>query len=323
MHRNTWQDQSRGSRDGDWGQQEPYWGPRSYDEPYGSIERHAGGARPYFGPDRHPAEFGGRQRDWERDRADPAYESGIGGMGGGDRVSSEHDPRGYGGPRSQGDLRAWPGARHSGYGGGPGGYSGQGGWGSFGSGYDAERSGRSRQRYAQHDGGGEENWGGQGERGQHGGRDRFSAPWSRSGGPVSSFGGGPSGGAYSGGGGGYERAASRGAGVGKGPKGYKRSDERIREEVSDMLLGAYELDAEGIEVSVSSGEVTLSGHVASRNDKWEAEQLASAVLGVDEVINQLRVKRWRDEPSQSSADRQAPPRSDTEGTSAKDPGSRG
>jgi hypothetical protein len=78
---------------------------------------------------------------------------------------------------------------------------------------------------------------------------------------------------------------------GKGPKGYKRSDDRIREEVNDMLLGAYELDSENIEVSVKDGEVTLTGTVSDRNDKWEAEQLASAVLGVDEVINQLRVKR--------------------------------
>ncbi|HZW10646.1 MAG TPA: BON domain-containing protein, partial [Phycisphaerales bacterium] len=79
--------------------------------------------------------------------------------------------------------------------------------------------------------------------------------------------------------------------AGRGPKGYKRSDERIKEEVCDMLMGAYDLDSEELEVGVKEGEVTLTGSVTSRNDKWEAERLAESVLGVKDVINQLRVKR--------------------------------
>ncbi|MGH1560504.1 BON domain-containing protein [Caulobacter segnis] len=50
---------------------------------------------------------------------------------------------------------------------------------------------------------------------------------------------------------------------GRGPKGYRRSDERIREDVSDRLTDDSWLDAHGVEVSVSDGDVTLSGTVRS------------------------------------------------------------
>ena len=77
--------------------------------------------------------------------------------------------------------------------------------------------------------------------------------------------------------------------AGRGPKGYKRSDERIREDVNDRLTGDYYLDAHDIDVSVSDGTVTLSGRVDTRNDKRRAEDLAESVRGVTDVTNQLRV----------------------------------
>jgi len=78
---------------------------------------------------------------------------------------------------------------------------------------------------------------------------------------------------------------------GRGPKGYRRSDERIREDVSDRLTDDAWLDAQGIEVLVSDAEVTLSGTVRSREDKKRAEALAETVSGVDNVQNNLRVDR--------------------------------
>lgn len=78
---------------------------------------------------------------------------------------------------------------------------------------------------------------------------------------------------------------------GAGPKGYRRSDERIREDVCDRLGHDYEVDASEVEVSVSNGEVTLAGSVNDRGQKFRVEHLADGVSGVTEVHNQLRVKR--------------------------------
>jgi len=75
---------------------------------------------------------------------------------------------------------------------------------------------------------------------------------------------------------------------GKGPKGYTRSDERIREDVCDRLSDDDELDASEITVTVKDGEVTLEGTVADRRAKHHAENLADAVSGVRDVHNRLR-----------------------------------
>ncbi|HZZ37080.1 MAG TPA: BON domain-containing protein [Caulobacteraceae bacterium] len=78
---------------------------------------------------------------------------------------------------------------------------------------------------------------------------------------------------------------------GRGPKGYKRSDERIREDVNDRLTDDPYLDASEIEVLVAIGEVTLTGTVESREDKRRTEDLADAVSGVRHVQNNLRIAR--------------------------------
>lgn len=78
---------------------------------------------------------------------------------------------------------------------------------------------------------------------------------------------------------------------GRGPKNYTRSDERIRDDVNDRLTDDSWLDAQEISVEVANREVTLSGTVASRDDKRRAEQLAESVSGVDHVQNNLRVAR--------------------------------
>ena len=77
---------------------------------------------------------------------------------------------------------------------------------------------------------------------------------------------------------------------GRGPKGYKRSDGRITEDVNDRLTEDPYLDASDVEVKVKDGEVTLDGFVPSREDKRRAEDLADTVLGVSHVQNNLRVR---------------------------------
>jgi hypothetical protein len=74
------------------------------------------------------------------------------------------------------------------------------------------------------------------------------------------------------------------------PKSYKRSDERIKDDIHEELIRHGRIDASDIEVQVKEGEVTLTGQVSSRQDKRLAEELAEKVLGVHDVQNQLRVR---------------------------------
>lgn len=88
-----------------------------------------------------------------------------------------------------------------------------------------------------------------------------------------------------------QRRRERDAGHrGRGPRNYSRSDERIREDVSDRLSDDRHIDASDIEVSVTGGEVTLDGTVDSRFAKRHAEDLAESCSGVKHVQNNLRVK---------------------------------
>jgi hypothetical protein len=82
---------------------------------------------------------------------------------------------------------------------------------------------------------------------------------------------------------------------GVGPKGYTRSDDRIREHVCDMLTDDSHLNAVEIEVVVKDGEVTLSGTVDSRGARRHAEDLAEQASGVKHVQNNLRVDDGRRE----------------------------
>jgi osmotically-inducible protein OsmY len=82
---------------------------------------------------------------------------------------------------------------------------------------------------------------------------------------------------------------ARGRHAGRGPRGYRRSDATIREEICESLTDNPDLDASGIEVTVEGGEVTLTGTVDSRDARWLAEDLVESVAGVRDVHNQLRV----------------------------------
>jgi osmotically-inducible protein OsmY len=75
----------------------------------------------------------------------------------------------------------------------------------------------------------------------------------------------------------------------RGPRGYKRSDERIREDVNDRLAQQDEFDPSDVEVRVENGDVTLTGSVRNRHEKFRAEEIADDVSGVSEVHNQLRI----------------------------------
>jgi len=79
--------------------------------------------------------------------------------------------------------------------------------------------------------------------------------------------------------------------VGRGPKGYTRSDERIREDICDRLSDDDEVDARDITVTVKNAEVTLEGTINDRRSKHRAEDIAESVSGVKDVSNHLRARK--------------------------------
>ncbi len=77
---------------------------------------------------------------------------------------------------------------------------------------------------------------------------------------------------------------------GVGPKGYVRSDERIHEEVCEMLTHHSAIDASEILCSVKDAEVTLSGLVPEASMKNMAEEVVGRCNGIKEIHNKLEVE---------------------------------
>jgi hypothetical protein len=90
----------------------------------------------------------------------------------------------------------------------------------------------------------------------------------------------------------YPRLGPRG----RAPRGYVRSDERIKEDLCDRLMHSW-IDAEDVDIQVRGGEVFLAGTVEDRASKRAIEDLADDVLGVKDVQNNIRL-RARGEPGE-------------------------
>lgn len=74
---------------------------------------------------------------------------------------------------------------------------------------------------------------------------------------------------------------------GIGPKNYKRSDERIFEDVCEILMANSFVDASNIAVKVEGGVVYLTGIVDSREMKKLAEDVVDNLPGVMDIRNEL------------------------------------
>ncbi len=85
--------------------------------------------------------------------------------------------------------------------------------------------------------------------------------------------------------------ATPGPHAGKGPKGFKRSPDHLKERVCERLESAGNIDASDIEVNVENEEVTLTGSVSDREQKRLAEDCAESVHGVSDVHNHLTIRR--------------------------------
>jgi hypothetical protein len=79
------------------------------------------------------------------------------------------------------------------------------------------------------------------------------------------------------------------SGIRVGPRNFRRDDDKIYDRVGEALSDAG-LDVADVEIAVQQGVVKLSGTVADRWHRLAAEEIASEVLGVQDVENDIRVR---------------------------------
>lgn len=77
--------------------------------------------------------------------------------------------------------------------------------------------------------------------------------------------------------------------TGFGPKDYKRTDDRIYEEVCEALMRNHDVDATNIGVKVTDGVVFLTGKVNDRKMKKTAEFILEDLPGVQDIRNELTI----------------------------------
>src|SRR5439155_20020598 len=77
--------------------------------------------------------------------------------------------------------------------------------------------------------------------------------------------------------------------AGRGPRSYKRPDDRILEDVVEQLTRDGMIDATNIDIAVQDGEVTLTGMVEDRETKRRAEEDVDCVWGVRDIHNYIRI----------------------------------
>jgi hypothetical protein len=78
---------------------------------------------------------------------------------------------------------------------------------------------------------------------------------------------------------------------GRGPKNWRRSDDRIKEDVSEALERDREVDASEIEVDVKDGVVILRGSVEHRLHKRRSEDVIEMIPGVKDIRNELSINQ--------------------------------
>lgn len=76
---------------------------------------------------------------------------------------------------------------------------------------------------------------------------------------------------------------------GKGPANFTRSDERIREHVSELLMEHHDIDASNVHVEVKNGEITLTGTVEDRNQRRMIEDVVEGMTGVKDVHMSIKL----------------------------------
>ena len=242
--------------------------------------------------------------------------------------STGYGTHGYGGQASGYSLQSGGYGSSEGYG-SQGGYGPQGGeafqgYGSQGGGTYASPGSYGAQNthqagfggYGSHAGG----YGSQSSYGSHGGYGSQAHTTQRGFGPHGGYGGAQGGyGAQGGAQGGWWPDGSRQTRTPRrGPKGYTRSDERIREDICEHLMASHHIDSSDVTVEVSGGKVTLEGTVPERRMKHAIEDMAGACPGVNDVDNLVRVA-----PHGADAETEASGSAGASGSSSRSTGEEG
>lgn len=89
-------------------------------------------------------------------------------------------------------------------------------------------------------------------------------------------------------GGAYERLSEI-SHRGRGPNGYTRTDELLKEIICEQLTDDPFIDASDVSIEVAQSEVTLRGTVPERRQKYAIEDLVADVAGVNEIHNYISV----------------------------------
>lgn len=87
--------------------------------------------------------------------------------------------------------------------------------------------------------------------------------------------------------------------TGRGPSNYRRSDDRIKDEVCQRLTRHGQIDARKIQIDVSEGVVTLRGSVGDRRMKRITEDTIESIPGVQDIHDELTVQKASQETAQS------------------------
>jgi hypothetical protein len=241
-------------------------------------------------------QYGQRGQFWQTDRDREGYgrDEYRGRSGGSERYDERHMGRDEGQSRRYGGEGYGEGGRGRGY------YSG----GAYG---ESQRGGQGAYRD-------QELWRGESGGGFYGRRDEPSGYGGMRGGYGGGWESGQRGSQHGQGQYGAERYGERGAEsgrerggrgtigrlLGRGPKGYKRSDERIKEDICERLWRSDNVDSSEVTVTVKDGEVTLSGTVPERWMRHEVENIVDDSVGVKDIDNGIRIQRETDETGTES-----------------------
>lgn len=72
-------------------------------------------------------------------------------------------------------------------------------------------------------------------------------------------------------------------------RAYRRTDERVRDDVCERLSHSNAVDPANVTVEVHDGIVTLDGTVPRRSMRYALEDITARCMGVIDVDNRVRV----------------------------------